>query len=376
MNRLFTLLVVIALALPTLIPPAASGEPLGEQIQAIKERQGRAESERAQIDLQIKLGSNKLVAAQKRVNELQASLNDTKAKRQATEAQLAKLEQELAQSRAKLARAEKRLAARQQVFAERMVSVYKNGRPSLLAVLLGSTSFSDLINRLSYVNRIAQADSRLLAEIESLAAKIADQLGRIEAAQTAEAQRRADLLAQEEQIQALTADIIAQQERLQAEVAKQQELYAQKQQELSQLASVESDLRAQAARASAVPPGELRELAVKYAEQYGIPTNIFLNLVTVESGWNPQAVSRAGAIGLTQVMPFNVIAYGYDLETFRNSPALQLEVGARYLSLQYQTFGRWDLALAAYNAGPGAVLKYGGIPPYPETQNYVRKILG
>jgi len=103
----------------------------------------------------------------------------------------------------------------------------------------------------------------------------------------------------------------------------------------------------------------------------GVPPNLLAALVEVESGGNPRAVSPAGAIGLTQLMPSTARALGvnpYD-------PWENLLGGARYLRQQYERFGDWALALAAYNAGPGAVQKYGGIPPYRETQEYVRKVL-
>ncbi|MCL6471208.1 MAG: transglycosylase SLT domain-containing protein [Firmicutes bacterium] len=118
-----------------------------------------------------------------------------------------------------------------------------------------------------------------------------------------------------------------------------------------------------------------RDLAASVADKYAIPQNLFFALIKQESGWNYKACSRVGALGLTQVMPFNITAMGYDVETFKDSPVLQLELGARILSENFSTFGRWDYALAAYNAGPNAVIKYGGIPPYEETTNYVRSIL-
>jgi len=119
----------------------------------------------------------------------------------------------------------------------------------------------------------------------------------------------------------------------------------------------------------------IRDQARATAEKYGIPPELFFALITQESAWDHKAVSHAGAIGLTQVMPFNIKAMGYDVNSFINSPESQLEAGARYLSAQYKRFGRWDFALAAYNAGPGAVRKYGGVPPYKETTRYVKRIL-
>ncbi len=113
--------------------------------------------------------------------------------------------------------------------------------------------------------------------------------------------------------------------------------------------------------------------AKRMAQKYGIPEVIFMNLITQESGWHDGAKSYVGAIGLTQLMPGTADYLGV---TDPWDPYQNIEGGARYLAEQYQTFHRWDYALAAYNAGPGAVRKYGGIPPYKETQNYVKKILG
>ena len=98
---------------------------------------------------------------------------------------------------------------------------------------------------------------------------------------------------------------------------------------------------------------------------------IFRSLIRHESGGSPTAVSPKGAIGLAQLMPVTARGLGVD----PMDPAQNLEGGARYLAQQFKKYGRWDLALAAYNAGPGAVDQYGGIPPYEETQNYVRNVL-
>ncbi|MVO14374.1 lytic transglycosylase domain-containing protein [Parasedimentitalea huanghaiensis] len=118
--------------------------------------------------------------------------------------------------------------------------------------------------------------------------------------------------------------------------------------------------------------GEYLEMAREAARQHDIPEDLFLRLVQQESNWNPNAKSHKGAIGLAQLMPATARALGVDPE----KPKQNLEGGARYLARQYQKFGSWKLALAAYNAGPKAVEKYGGIPPYRETQNYVKKIWG
>jgi soluble lytic murein transglycosylase-like protein len=118
--------------------------------------------------------------------------------------------------------------------------------------------------------------------------------------------------------------------------------------------------------------GEFLSVAKAMARKHAIPEDLFLRLVQQESGWNPSAVSHAGATGLAQLMPGTARKLGVNI----HDPHQNLEGGARYLRMMYNQFGSWRLALAAYNAGPGAVQKHSGIPPFAETRNYVRVILG
>jgi soluble lytic murein transglycosylase-like protein len=108
------------------------------------------------------------------------------------------------------------------------------------------------------------------------------------------------------------------------------------------------------------------------AKKYGLDPALLAGLVKQESGFNPNAGSPAGARGLTQLMPGTAAGLGV---TNVLDPAQALDGGAKYLRQQLDAFGG-DVtrALAAYNAGPGAVKRYGGVPPYAETQNYVRAV--
>jgi soluble lytic murein transglycosylase-like protein len=108
------------------------------------------------------------------------------------------------------------------------------------------------------------------------------------------------------------------------------------------------------------------------AQRNGIDPALLAGLVKQESGFNANAVSPAGARGLTQLMPATAAGLGV---TDPTNPAQALEGGAKYLKQQLDRFGG-DVAkaLAAYNAGPGAVEKFGGVPPYAETQNYVQRV--
>lgn len=110
------------------------------------------------------------------------------------------------------------------------------------------------------------------------------------------------------------------------------------------------------------------------AERYGIDPAVLHGLIQQESGFDPGAQSSAGASGLTQLMPGTASSMGVANPL---NPTESIEGGARYLSqLMSQFGGNTEEALAAYNAGPGAVQQYGGIPPYAETQSYVSKVLG
>ena len=107
------------------------------------------------------------------------------------------------------------------------------------------------------------------------------------------------------------------------------------------------------------------------AERHGVDPRLLASLVWTESDFQPDAVSSAGAIGLTQLMPSTAAGLGVD----PHDPVANLDGGARYLREQLDRFGRTDLALAAYNAGPGRVAQAGGIPQITETQAYVRRVL-
>jgi soluble lytic murein transglycosylase-like protein len=108
------------------------------------------------------------------------------------------------------------------------------------------------------------------------------------------------------------------------------------------------------------------------AAKYNVDPALLRGLIRQESNFNANATSPAGARGLTQLMPGTAAALGVDASV----PAQAIEGGAKYLRQQLDTFGGDPAkALAAYNAGPGAVQRYGGVPPFAETQNYVRKVL-
>ncbi|MEO7793608.1 MAG: lytic transglycosylase domain-containing protein [Thermoanaerobaculia bacterium] len=134
----------------------------------------------------------------------------------------------------------------------------------------------------------------------------------------------------------------------------------------------ESRTRRLSDRLLAVPDAALAEAIGRHAVERDLEPRLVQALVQVESGYNRNARSNKGAIGLMQLMPGTAsdLAVTDPWDTEQN-----LRGGTSYLRKMIDRFGALELALAAYNAGPEAVAKYGGIPPYEETRAYVQRIL-
>lgn len=118
---------------------------------------------------------------------------------------------------------------------------------------------------------------------------------------------------------------------------------------------------------------EITNIISKISAKHGVNEKLVRALIKQESGFNPSVVSKAGATGLMQLMPQTAKSLGV---IDAKDPIQNVDGGVRYLKSMMKKYnGNLILALAAYNAGPGAVDKYGGVPPYKETQNYVKNIL-
>ena len=135
------------------------------------------------------------------------------------------------------------------------------------------------------------------------------------------------------------------------------------------LPAVEDDEEQDRSLLAGTPYGEIIS---SMSEAHGVDPMLVRALIQVESGYRPRARSRKGAMGLMQLMPSTAREY-----KVRNpfEPKANIEAGIKHLKSLIDKFERLDLSLAAYNAGPGAVKKFNGVPPYRETRNYVTRIL-
>ncbi len=122
-----------------------------------------------------------------------------------------------------------------------------------------------------------------------------------------------------------------------------------------------------------ISKGQIQSIVSQIAKKYEVDENLVNAVIKQESGFNPKATSHCGAMGLMQLMPATAKSLGVK-DAY--NPVQNIEGGVKYLSNLLKKYnGNTVLALAAYNAGSGAVAKYGGVPPYKETQNYVKNIL-
>ncbi len=251
--RLVRFLIAALLGL-TLMAPAALATQLGDkrselqnietQIQVNKILQDAVKKHQAEILKNIELNDRQIVQLQKDLIGLETELTGTAAKKQLNEAQLKQAQNELAAAQAELVATQEKLAKRREAFNARLVLTYKNGGPNVLAFLLGSENFKDLVGRVKLVTIITENDGKLIADMQTLSKHTADKIAQVQDKQRMIVGKHLAIVNDENRIKAVQGEITAKQQALQVEQDNQQSLLAQAQREKVQLEEAESMLQA------------------------------------------------------------------------------------------------------------------------------------
>ncbi|WP_461373169.1 murein hydrolase activator EnvC family protein [Candidatus Aquicultor sp.] len=233
------------------------------QIQVNKVLQDAVKKHQAEILKKIKLNDRQIVQLQKDLSGLQAELTSTATKKQITEAQLKQAQNELTAAQTELVATQEKLAKRREAFNARLVLTYKNGGPNVIAFLLGSENFKDLVGRVKLVTIITENDGKLMADMQTLSKHTADKITQVENEQRTIVGKHLAIVNDENRIKAVQGEIIAKRQALQVEQSTQQSLLAQAQREKVQLGEAESMLQA----SSDMIADQIRTIQVQELEQ-------------------------------------------------------------------------------------------------------------
>jgi soluble lytic murein transglycosylase-like protein len=353
---------------------------LAGSVPAAADQLSQYQAQEAQIEQALSSAQSQYAAAQDQYTAAHNELVQLEAAIAAVNAQIAKLDGQVStdqkrsdQLNAQIATTQKELATDQQRSNAGLVLLQQRGTTSFLAVVLGAQSFTDFITRLEFLTRIWSSEIGLLKQTQAAKARLQRQeaalaatIRQLQAAQAQATAKRTALQAQQQS--ANTARL--QEAQAQAEAAAA--INSLTQQKNGIVAAIDN-LLAQI-RAGKVTWSQVTAIVGQLAQQYGIDPKLVEAVIIAESGGDSTAKSSVGAEGLMQLMPGTAAGLGV---TNPYDPVQNVKGGITYLLEMLQLFhGNLELAIAAYNAGPGAVEKYGGIPPYAETQNYVREVLG
>jgi soluble lytic murein transglycosylase-like protein len=358
---------------------------IADEIEAIDRRLGAATSELRRIRADLAQAEDGIALAQADEAEALALL-------EVAETRLGEVQIELAETRSRL--------------QSRLVQTFKYGRTSSADLVMrgtvGALDLHEMAVNLHTVGRMTDDDRNLIGAMETLAAEQRELIEQATAARVAAVAARDTATRQRDRIAALEAEQRSVVSSIDADRRRRQEVFKRLEADKQALAALASALTEQIRRLElanlsvlmpvggvfvGVPPwaGRLPPSGQPYsaliasaAATQGVDGRLLAALTWSESAFRPNAVSRAGAAGMTQLMPGTARGLGLRVDGVvdeRFDPETNLNAGARYLRAQIVRFGSVQLGLAAYNAGPGNVVRYGGIPPFSETQFYVYIVL-
>jgi soluble lytic murein transglycosylase-like protein len=399
----------LALLVPAVVAPTPAAANVGQIERELENVQRDLTSILAQLD-EIAAEIEQIDA---RLSQATSELRRIRGELAVAEDGIALAEAEEADALERLAIAEVRLGKVEALIAEtrdrlqaRLVQTFKYGRTSAADIVMrgtvGALNFHELALTLNAVGRMTDDDRGLVQSMEDLAAEQRDLIEEATAARVAAVVARDAAVRQRDRIAALEAEQRTVVGAINADRARRQAVFDELEADKEALAALAAVLaeeirRLQLSDLNVILPiggvfvgvpgwaGRLpahgqpySALIASAAATQGVDGRLLAALTWSESSFRPSAVSRAGAAGLTQLMPATARGLGLRVDSSideRFDPETNLNAGARYLRQQIVRFGSVELGLAAYNAGPGNVVRYGGIPPFAETQFYVYIVL-
>ena len=399
----------LVLLVPAVVAPTPAAADLEETEQELENVQRDLTSIVAQLDEiaaeigQIDARLNQATSELRRIRGELASAEDGIATADADEVEAL---ERLAVADARLGEVETLITETRSRLQARLVQTFKYGRTSAADIIMrgtvGALNLHELALTLNAVGRITDDDRGLVQEMEDLAAEQRDLIEEATAARVAAVAARDAAVRQRDRVAVLEAEQRSVVGAIDADRARRQavfdDLEADKDalaalaavlaEEIRQLQTSDLNMILPVGGAFVGVPGwsgrlpahgqPYSALIASAAATQGVDGRLLAALAWSESSFRPNAVSRAGAAGLTQLMPATARGLGLRVDSTvdqRFDPELNLNAGARYLRQQIVRFGSVELGLAAYNAGPGNVVRYGGIPPFAETQFYVYIVL-
>jgi soluble lytic murein transglycosylase-like protein len=397
-----------------LVPIAASSAPAGaDELTKKREELQDVTRDMGDIVAQLDAIADEIEAIDRRLGAATSELRRIRAELAQAEDGIAEAEQDELAALGRLETAEQRLGEVELEIAEtrgrlqdRLVKTFKYGRTSSADLVMrgtvGALDLHEIAVHLHTVGRITEDDRDMIAGMQLLAAEQRELIEEANAARDAAIAAREAATIQRDRIAGLEAeqrDVVAS---VNADRQRRKAVFDRLKADKDALAALATALADQIRRMEnpnlnvIMPVGGVfvgvpswadklplagqpySALVASAGAMQGLDGRLLAALTWSESAFRPNAVSSAGAAGLTQLMPGTARSLGLRVDgevDERFDPELNLNAGARYLRAQIVRFGTVELGLAAYNAGPGNVVKYGGIPPFPETQFYVYIVL-